>query len=89
MATSSEAVVYDTIVSIALIIDQREGETWTDLISTADSYVDLLPRSSLCKSGNIPLMIFQTIITFSKLLNLFTTSIFYIWNEKPYMYIIW
>lgn len=77
MATSSEAV-YDTIVSIALIIDQREGETWTDLISTADSYVDLLPRSSLCKSGNIPLMIFQTISTFSKLLNLFTTSIFYI-----------
>lgn len=48
MATSSEAVVYDTIVSIALIIDQREGETWTDLIFTADSYVDLLPRSSLC-----------------------------------------
>lgn len=77
MATSSEAVVYDTIVSIALIIDQREGETWTDLISTADSYVDLLPRSSLCKSGNIPL-IFHTIGTFSKLLNLFTTSIFYI-----------
>lgn len=82
MATSSEAVVYDTIVSIALIIDQREGETWTDLIFTADSYVDLLPRSSLCKSGNIPL-IFQTIRTFSKLLNLFTTSIFYISNEKP------
>lgn len=81
MATSSEAV-YDTIVSIALIIDQREGEMWTDLISTADSYVDLLPRSSLCKSGNIPL-IFQTISTFSQLLNLFTTSIFYISNEKP------
>lgn len=78
MATSSEAVVYDTIVSIALIIDQREGEMWTDLIFTADSYVDLLPHTSLCKSGNIPLMIFQTISTFSKLLNLFTTSIFYI-----------
>lgn len=78
MAISSEAVVYDTIVSIALIIDQREGEMWTDLIFTADSYVDLLPRSSLCKSGNIPLMIFQTIRTFSQLLNLFTTSIFYI-----------
>lgn len=44
MATSSEAV-YDTIVSIALIIDQREGETWTDLISTADSYVDLTLQS--------------------------------------------
>lgn len=30
VATSSKAVVYDTIVSVVLIIDQREGETWTD-----------------------------------------------------------
>lgn len=56
MATSSEAVVYDTIVSIALIIDQREGETWTDLISTADSYVDLTLQSMQIRkhSSHIP-----------------------------------
>lgn len=40
MATSSEAVVYDTIVSIALIIDQREGEMWTDLIYHTQVYAN-------------------------------------------------